>query len=122
MYIIAVKNVDNEIQEIARCETREQAQKIHTAVNFRYKFETYTYKDKISQWFTQFSSGTVLYNGIDTLNMSEYIYTYNEPKTHTVKDYENMIFMIQMQDHISTSDWKLIEKHKNEIKRLKGEI
>lgn len=122
MYIIAVKNINNEIQQVAQCETIEQAQQIHKALNSRYKFETYLYKNKISKWFIKFSSGNILYNGVDVLDLSEYTYDYNEPSPKTIADYEHMIFIIHMQEHISDKDWELIEQYHNEIKKLKGEI
>ena len=64
------------------------------------------------------TGGSKRYNGIDTLDISDYIVPTKQPKEFTIQDYKDMIFAIEMQDFISQQDYDLIDQYNNKIREL----
>lgn len=120
MYIVAVKNTENKIIEVARVETRKQADKIHNIIVYRYQYPTFTYYNEIKGRALHSVGGMNRYNGVDRLNLSDYVAISVEPSKKTIENYREMIFSIQMQEHISANDWELIDKYNKAIEKLKA--
>ena len=118
MYIIAVKDINNNIVQVAQANNEQEAERIHNNIVARYKFSTFTFYNKIQRWAKRTTGGNAKYNGIDTLDTSDYVKPIEEPKELTIEDYKKMIFDINMQDNISTEDYDLISKYENKIKEL----
>lgn len=118
MYIIAVRDINNNIIQVAQTEGERIAERIHHNISCRYNFPTFTYYNKIQRWAMHATGGSKRYNGIDKLDISDYIIPTQQPKEFTIQDYEDMIFAIEMQDFISQEDYNLIHKYKNKIKEL----
>lgn len=118
MYIIAVKDINNNIVQVAQAEDERTAEKIHNNICYRYKFATFTYHNKIQRWAMRSTGGFEKYNGVDKLDISDYIVPTQQPKELTIQDYKDMIFTIEMQDFISQEDYDLIYKYKDKIKEL----
>lgn len=120
MYIIAVKNIENKIIEVTRVETRKEANRIYNIIVYRYHYPTFTYYNEIKGRALQSVGGTNRYNGVDSLNLSDYVEIPLEPSNKTIEAYREMIFSIQMQEHISANDWELIDKYNKAIEKLKA--
>lgn len=120
MYIIAVKNIENKLIEVARVETRKEADRIHNIIVYRYQYPTFTYYNEIKGRALHSVGGINRYNGIDNLNLSDYVAISAEPSKKTIENYREMIFSIQMQEHISANDWALINKYNKAIEKLKA--
>ena len=120
MYIIAVKNIENKIIEVARVETKKEADRIHNIIVYRYQYSTFTYYNEIKGRALHSVGGINRYNGVDSLNLSDYVAISLEPSKKTIEAYREMIFSIQMQEHISSNDWELINKYSKAIEKLKA--
>lgn len=118
MYIIAVRDINNNIVQVAQAEDERTAEKIHNNICYRYKFTTFTYHNKIQQWAMRSTGGSEKYNGIDKLDVSDYIVPTQQPKEFTIQDYRDMIFAIEMQDFVPREDYDLIDKYKEKIREL----
>lgn len=119
MYIIAVRDINNKIVQVAQTDNERMAEKIHNNISHRYDFPTFTFHNKIQQWAMRSTGGSARYNGVDELDTSDYIQPIEQQKEFTIQDYEDMIFYIKMQDFISQEDYDLIYEYENKIKELK---
>ena len=118
MYIIAVGDINDNIVQVAQAEDERTAEKIHNNICYRYNFTTFTYHNTMQRWAMRSSGGSKKYNGVDKLDISDYIVPTQQPKELTIQDYKDMIFAIEMQDFIPQEDYDLIYKYKEKIKEL----
>lgn len=120
MYIIAVRDINDNKVAIAKTDTLDKAQEIKTNVAHRYNFAVFVYHNEIRGFACSSVGGKELYNGIDKIDISKFIENTVTNNVESISDYEKRIFLINMQDHISENDYKLIDEYNNRIKELKG--
>ena len=118
MYIIAVKDINNNIVKVAYADNENIAENIYNNIRFRYQYPTYMYHNEIQRYAMRSTGGSKRYNGIDNLDISDYIAPTKQPKEFTIQDYKDMIFAIEMQNFISQKDYDLISQYNNKIREL----
>lgn len=118
MYIIAVKDINNNIVKVAYADSENVAESIYNNIRFRYQYPTYMYHNEIQGFAMRSTGGSKRYNGTDNLDISDYIAPTKQSKEFTVQDYKDMIFTIEMQDFISQQDYDLIHQYNDKIREL----
>lgn len=120
MYIITVRDINNNMVAIAKADTLDKAQKIQANIAHRYNFPVFVYYNEIKGFACSSIGGRERYNGIDKIDISNS--TENTANNiESIADYEKRIFLINMQDYISENDYRLIDGYNNRIKELRGE-